>query len=55
MEFVVAKPIVGEPLEIRGLDRPAKSAGRREAHARQDQQNIGRPGRRLDALRKVGN
>src|SRR5262245_31602358 len=52
---VVAKAAVGESLEVGGLDRPSEGTGRSEAHIiRQNQQNIGRSRRSLDALRKVG-
>jgi hypothetical protein len=52
--LVVAKPVVGEPLEVGRLDRAAKGAGGAKANIiGQDQQNVGRSGWRLNALGKV--
>src|SRR5215471_6575435 len=52
---VVAKPVIGEPLEGGGLNRPAKGAAGAEPYViRQDQQNVGCRGGSLDALGKVG-
>ena len=52
---VVAQPAIGEPLEIRRLNWPAKGAGSAETDViGQDQQNIGRTAGRLDTLRKIG-
>src|SRR5262249_33145534 len=55
MVHVVAESVVGDPLEVGCLDRPSKGAGRPEAHVVcQNQQNIGRTGRSLDAFWEVG-
>src|SRR6516165_9674355 len=52
---VVAKAGVCDALEVGGLDRSTKRAACPEAHiVREDQQNIGRASRGLDALWKVG-
>src|SRR5262245_66679724 len=55
MVHVVAESVVGDPLEVGCLDRSSKGASRPEAHVVcQNQQNIGRTGRSLDAFWEVG-